>query len=174
MTNWRALPESEGELLVPVHPVDVPGVPVSWRLVHVLRFWMALMLVAFDGTMDEVPVTFTAMSLMHEALPLPQDFTCRVWPPVPEEAVVFKTVPLTMVVELELSSEKPMEETAWPLQLPCDAETAKGDVTEAPFRGADTLGPELLAAGAAAVLTVTGTSATQEAPDAPHDLTWMV
>jgi hypothetical protein len=74
-----------------------------------------------------------------------------------------------------LSSDQPIEVTAWPLQLPCEAETVKGEVTEAPLSGADTLGPvELPDELAAAVLTVTGTSATQEAPDAPHDLTWMV
>jgi hypothetical protein len=120
---------------------------------------------------EAVPDTVTATLLTHDAPLLPHDFTWIVWPPVPVETDVFRTVPLTVVVDALSSTEYPTDETACPEQLDEEAERLNGEVTVLPPVGALTPG---LPEDDADELTVTGTSVTQIAPLLPQAFTWIV
>jgi hypothetical protein len=66
---------------------------------------MLLWFVALAGTAEEVPDTVTGTSCTQDAPLLPHAFTWTVWPPVPVEIEVFRTVPFTEVVEALSSTE---------------------------------------------------------------------
>lgn len=89
--------------------------------------------------------------------------------PAAEATLVLIDVPLTLVVEVLLSSEKPMAVIACPLHRVPVAERAKGVGTVAPSSGALTV--TLVVELEDAFSTTRLTSVVHEAPPAPHDLT---
>lgn len=100
----RAAPLRDGELVVADHPLELPGVPVSWTAVQPLSASMLLTLDAEAGAAEEV-LTVSATSVTQEAPETPQAFTCKVCPPADTETVVAMEGAWKTVVYVLLSNE---------------------------------------------------------------------
>ena len=61
-----------------IHPLDVPGVPLSCVLIQLLSVCKELLLDAYDGTVDDELVTLIATSVTQTPPAFPQAFTCNV------------------------------------------------------------------------------------------------
>lgn len=118
-----------------IQPLDVPGVPLSCALIQLPMVCNELLLDAYDGTTDDELVTLIATSVTQTAPPLPQAFTCSVWPPDETETEVSIVWLSKVVVLVLLSSEYPVVATL------CDphqfeyAESLNGELTLALFAG---------------------------------------
>ena|SRR5579871_3234546 len=97
MANLRAAPLRAGELVVPVQPLELPGVPLSCTADQPPIASRLLTLDAPAGTEPE-PLTLTETSVTHEAPDIPQAFTCNVCPPAAADTVVEMDEDLMIVV----------------------------------------------------------------------------
>jgi hypothetical protein len=105
--NKRAVPLSEGELVVLVVPEEEPEVAGSLAFFQLLKVWMALTLMASLGTGFALwgGVTVSETSETQAEPFSPQDLMWRTWAPVGEATEASTEVPLIMVVSELLSSE---------------------------------------------------------------------
>lgn len=118
-----------------IHPLELPGVPLSWVEIQLPSVCRELLLAAFAGITEDALVTLIETSVTQTPPAFPHAFTCNVCPPVDAEIEVSMVWLLKTVVLVLLSRLYPVVTTLCDPHQFENAESLNGELTLALFPG---------------------------------------